>query len=423
MNSRPHGAGGVRRGPFPVLLVAVFVVSLGYGVVLPVLPLIVERLTGSSDSAFIGRHTAFLAGVFAATPLLAAYPWGRLSDRFGRRPILVASLAGFALTLAASATAGSLWLLYLGRLLNGGFAAAVFPVTLAFIADGETDERRRARRFSWVGMTAILGFFVGPMLGGIVAGRGSRALGGAIFFTSNTLPFLVAAGLAAVAAVAVRWLLPGGPPPARPPQHQRQGLPAGVVRLLLLAAATAAGVSTFEVGLTLRSRELAMTPEALGLMFASCSLVMLVAQGIIFSPLIKPATTRWFIAPAFAAMAGGLALAPLAPGFDTLLVSVGAVAASAGLIAPVLAYWVSLAAGGRHGVTLGLQTVATSFGQTLGSVGAGLLFGLEGMPGAAFMLAAAVMLAGAVASLRLPALLASAGGDQIQPGTAREMSA
>ena len=122
------------------ILFAVFVVALGYGAILPVLPLMVERLLGSSEPAMIARHTALLTGAFAIAPLAAAFPWGRLSDRYGRRPILVANLVGFAVTLAASVLPLGLPFLYIARLLNGGFASGVLPSALAFVA-GELQER------------------------------------------------------------------------------------------------------------------------------------------------------------------------------------------------------------------------------------------------------------------------------------------
>ncbi|TGT79819.1 MFS transporter, partial [Mesorhizobium sp. M5C.F.Ca.ET.164.01.1.1] len=84
----------------------------------------------------------------------------------------------------------------------------------------------------------------------------------------------------------------------------------GEIRLLALAAAAAAGLGAFEVGLTLRNVELAMGPAALGLMFATCSVVMFAVQGLVFSPLVKPAAARLLVAPAFLVMAIGLALIP-----------------------------------------------------------------------------------------------------------------
>ncbi|WP_342236197.1 MFS transporter [Inquilinus sp. OTU3971] len=190
------------RLSLPALLFAVFVTALGYGIVLPVLPLIVQRLTGTSEPAVIARHTAFITAIFAAAPLAAAYPWGRCSDRIGRRPILVVGLVGFGLTLAASGMVESLPVLYAIRLLNGGFAATIVPAALAYTADSETDEYRRVRRFSWISMASIIGFLAGPMLGGVTARWDGLALAEVIAFPSNAVPFLLAASLAMAGAMA-----------------------------------------------------------------------------------------------------------------------------------------------------------------------------------------------------------------------------
>jgi hypothetical protein len=102
----------------------------------------------------------------------------------------------------------------------------------------------------------------------------------------------------------------------------------------------------FEVGLALRGKqELGLTQYQTALMFTECSLVMFVVQAIVFSPWVKPETTRWFIAPALAVLAAGLFLVPRASDFVLMLAVIGAVAASAGILSPILTYWISSKAG------------------------------------------------------------------------------
>lgn len=155
------------RWSLGALLASAFVVALGYGIVLPVLPAMVERLAGSTDPTFNARQIGFLTAAYVAAPVAAAFLWGKWSDLIGRRPVLVVGLIGFAVTLAASALAPSLVILYVGRILNGSFAAAVGPTALAFIADTEGEDDRRTRAFGWMSMASIAGFLVGPMLGGL----------------------------------------------------------------------------------------------------------------------------------------------------------------------------------------------------------------------------------------------------------------
>ncbi|MER9655275.1 MFS transporter [Mesorhizobium sp. M0152] len=175
----------------------------------------------------------------------------------------------------------------------------------------------------------------------------------------------------------------------------------GELRLLALAAVAAAGLGAFEVGLTLRNVELAMGPAALGLMFATCSVVMFAVQGLVFSPLVKPAAARSLVPPAFLVMAVGLAAMPKLAALREMLFAVSAVSASAGVISPLLAYWVSRISARSQGMELGIQSAAVSLGLSVGSAAAGLLFGSHRLEGAAFLVAAAAMGLAAIASLRL----------------------
>lgn len=162
----------------------------------------------------------------------------------------------------------------------------------------------------------------------------------------------------------------------------------------------------FEVGLALRGRqELGLSPYQIALMFTECSLVMFVMQAIVFSPWFKPDATRWLIAPALAVLAAGLFLVPQASDFRLMLIVIGAVAASAGILSPILTYWISAKAGNAQGWQLGKQTAAASLGVTLGSVAGGFLFNVAALPGASFVLTAGLIVLGFLLSLGLPHLL------------------
>lgn len=410
---------GTARPPLPLssrvlaaLLASSFVIALGYGIVLPVLPTMVERLAGSADPTFAARHIGFLTAAYVAAPMVVAFLWGRVSDSIGRKPILVVGLIGFAVTLAASALASNLPLLYVGRILNGAFAAAVVPTALAYIADAEDDDDRRARTFGWVSMASIAGFLLGPMLGGLAAGWAFNS--GKAVPLLQAAPFLLASGFALAAEGGVRLILPGELMSGQPVDWSNRKTSTfvhGELRLLALASVAAAGLGAFEVGLTLRNDQLAMTPAELGFTFATCSVVMFAAQGLVFSPLVKPAATKVIVAPAFLVMAIGLAAIPSITAFSEMLFAVSVVAASAGVISPLLAFWVSRVTARGQGVGLGIQAAAVSLGMSIGSAGAGLLFGFNGLQGAGFLAAAVAMGVAATASLKLPRLIAPATAD------------
>jgi MFS family permease len=396
---------GMSRRATMMLLFAVFAATVGYGVALPVLPHVVESLTPASPDS-VGWHTGLLTAVYAGAPLLFAPLWGWWSDRHGRRNVLLLGLGGFGVTLALSALAPSLPWLYGGRFLNGAFAAAILPAAQALVADSAVSEAWRARRLAWIGMASITGFFIGPMLGAVVLQLGGDSADSMPPAQLLALPFLLSAGLAWLGVGGILRLEAGSAaaavlPDREPGTPRRPGIPP----LLLLAGVVAAGIAAFEVGLALRGRALGMEPYRIGIMFAECSLIMFAVQAIVFSPLVAPAMTAKLIAPALAIMGASLFLVPFAEDFVMQALAVGGVAASAGILTPILTYWISRGAGVAQGVELGRQAAVTSFGQMLGSAGAGILFGLEKIPDLGFLLPGVAAVIAAAASLRLARLL------------------
>ena len=186
-------------------------------------------------------------------------------------------------------------------------------------------------------------------------------------------------------------------------------------QLLILGFVVSAGVGVFEVGLALRGKqELGLTPVQIAAMFTTCSLVMIVAQAAVFSPLVRPEFTRWLVAPAFGVLAMGLFAVPLAGSFALMLVVTGGVAASAGILSPILTYWIAAGAGHKSGAGLGKQTSAASLGAAVGSAASGLLYDVTWLPNAAFVLTSGVALLAVWPSLRLPG--------QLMPISARQRS-
>jgi DHA1 family multidrug resistance protein-like MFS transporter len=192
----------------------------------------------------------------------------------------------------------------------------------------------------------------------------------------------------------------GGQAPAAERQVER----AVMLRLWAIAFVTAGAIGAFEVGLS-GKQILGMNPYRIGMMFAECSLVMFLVQALVFSPLIKPELTRWFLTPGLAILAISLVVVPFTSTSITMSIAVALVAASAGILSPIVTYWVSLGAGETQGADLGRATAAASLGQALGSAAGGLLFDVSILPGAAFTVTAIVVSSGLAASLGLPRLL------------------
>lgn len=403
-NSR---ASPLNTGPLFWLLLSVFVVALGYGVALPLLPFFLDRLLADSGRFSVSSHVGAITGAYAFAMFLFAPLWGRLSDKVGRRPVMLVGLGGFVVMLGTFGLSPNLWFAYAARILAGMFAASILPVASAYIADQGAPELR-ARRFAWMGTAGLLGFLAGPMLGGWLAatsGQWLSSFSGRIGVSIVAVPFLAAAALGAVVWLIAYLEMPrydgnaavfaaAGKPFT--PHDSRS-----VNVLLLLTLILMFGLGSFEVGLTLHGQQvLGLGPDRLSQMFVACMLVMIAVQGFVFPVLIKRWPVYYIAPPAFALMAGGLALLPVALDIGSLLLVVGLVAAGSGLLAPIMSYRISLAAGSAQGAVQGRQAAASSLGQAVGSVVAGFGFGL--MNQEPFWATAVLLLIGTALSAGLP---------------------
>ncbi len=392
-------------------MLATFTVSVGFGVVLPLLPYLIDRLLGAgAEPTQVSLHTGLLTAVYTLALFLFAPMWGRQSDRRGPRVVLLVGLLGFGVTMLMFSFVESLAAVYAERFLSGMFAAAVTPVAAAAIGNFTTTEQGRARRLTFVSMAGIVGFLLGPILGVFVARFAADLFTLTMPAGSVAIPLAATALLAMLVASAVALAVP------RSEGHERLRTPTGisvierawlVPKLLFLSFVVSAGVGVFEVGLALRGKqELALTPYQIALMFTECSLVMFVMQAVVFSPWFKVEATRWLIAPALAVLAVGLFLVPRASDFALMLGVIAAVAVGAGILSPILTYWISAKAGSAQGWELGKQTAAASLGVTVGSAAGGLLFNFAAVHGASFVLAAGLAALGSLLSLGIPRALA-----------------
>ena len=410
MRDIPQTSGDVPRLTLVTLMLAVFTVSIGFGVVLPLLPDLIERLRGGEVTvAQISRHTGLLTAVYTFSLFLFAPMWGRLSDRRGARGVLLVGLLGFGVSMLVFSFIERLTTIYVERFLSGLFAAAVTPVAAAVIGGFTTTEQGRAYRLAFVTMAGIAGFLLGPMLGVFVTRFAADFLSLAMPAGSVAIPLAATALLAFLAALAVAFAVPGRQGSVLSKQASIASVDKTtwlMPKLLILTFIVSAGIGVFEVGLALRGKlELGLTPYQIAMLFTECSLIMLVIQAIVFSPWFKPDKTRWLIAPVLAVLALSLFLIPWASDFTWTLVVIGAVAASAGILSPILTYWISAKAGSAQGWELGKQTAAASLGVTVGSVAGGLLYNVAALPGASFVLTAGLVALGLLLSLGLPHLL------------------
>ncbi|APO68326.1 tetracycline resistance protein TetA [Rhizobium gallicum] len=182
----------VRRGLFLVFLI-LFLDVIGIAIIMPVLPAYLEELTGGtiSDAALDG---GWLLVVYAGMLFLFSPLLGNLSDRFGRRPILLLSVLTFAIDNLICAVATSFWMLFIGRAL-AGFSGGSYATCSAYIADISNDGNR-AKNFGLIGIAFGVGFTIGPVIGGLLGEFGPR------------VPFFGAAALSFLNFAAAYFLLP-----------------------------------------------------------------------------------------------------------------------------------------------------------------------------------------------------------------------
>lgn len=171
----------------------VLIDMIGFGIIMPVMPVLMMEITGEELSG-AADWGGWLMFVYALLQFVFAPILGNLSDRYGRRPVLLLSLFTYAINYVIMGFATSLWLLFVGRVLTG-MSGATFSVANAVIADSSPPEKR-AQNFGLLGMALGLGFIFGPVLGGMLGEIGPRA------------PFFAAAGLATLNVIYGYFVLP-----------------------------------------------------------------------------------------------------------------------------------------------------------------------------------------------------------------------
>lgn len=188
------------RRVVPFILVTVLIDAIGFGIILPGLPGLLMRV-GQLDLSGATRVGGWLALTYAAVQFAAGPTVGNLSDRFGRRVVLLGALGGYAIDYALLCFANALPLFFLGRAFAGLFGATYGPASAAMADVTEPDDR--ARLFGYIGGAFGIGFVVGPAIGGLLASFGPR------------LPFAAAAAIAAANFIYGLLLFPETLPPEK----------------------------------------------------------------------------------------------------------------------------------------------------------------------------------------------------------------
>jgi MFS transporter, DHA1 family, tetracycline resistance protein len=359
-----------RKPQLGLIFLTVFIDLVGFGIVIPILPLY-ARAFGASETV-----NGLLVGIYSAVQFFAAPLLGKLSDRVGRRPVLLISLCGtalgFALMGVAPMLAGALVWLFIARIIDG-FSGGNISTAQAYIADVTAPEER-SRAMGLVGAAFGLGFIFGPAIGGLLS------------HFSVSAPFYFAAALAAVNAFLVWKRLPESlPPEHRTARHETvplrevvrhaKGLP--VLLACYFLAITGFSIMTTNYALFTHVR-FGYDQKANGYLFAFIGLIGAVVQGGMLRHLLKRASERGLAITGVAVMMMGLLLLPLSQTLGILLLASTIIGLGNSLLTPTLNGLAS-----RHtdrqwqGRVIGIMQSAGSLGRWVGPFAAGRLLAFD----------------------------------------------
>jgi predicted MFS family arabinose efflux permease len=365
-----NGTKGPGFGPRLVLFLTVFIHLLGFGLLLPVLPYYAKEYGAS------GFLVGLLSTSFSFSQFLFAPVWGRLSDRLGRRPILLGSLILTSASYVVFGLAHSLPLLFISRIV-AGIAGATLPTAQTYMAD-VTSTAERTKGMGMIGAALGLGFTFGP------------AIGGALSHYGYSVPAFASAGLALVAAVLAFFLLPESLSPesraaAAEARRHRPGLghqfrdafalPSVRAVLLLYFLATVC-FSGLEATFALFGFDrYGLKASNVGYLLAYMGILAVIMQGGLVGRLARRFGEPALVRTGFILLGAGMIAAGTAPPFSWLLLTLAAVALGNGLASPSLAGLVSIAtAAAAQGSTLGVYQALGSLARTFGPSLGGLAF-------------------------------------------------
>lgn len=359
------------------LFLIVLVDLIGFGLYIPLLPFYAEHFSA----------TPFMVGLTMATysfaQFLSAPFWGSLSDKRGRKPILMIGMAGSVVSYVWLGFADSLWIIFAARALNG-FMAGNISAAFAYMADVTTRENR-AKGMGLIGAAFGLGFIAGPAIGGILAGSDPT---NADFQT----PAFAAAGLSAVAFFMTIFFLKeslsseakerlSALPKTKRMTHLRESLTHPIMgRLLILIFLSTFVFAGLESTFAMWSRRsYGWGPEQNGYLFAFIGVTSALIQGGLVGRLAKKFGEKALVVQGAFALAVGVFLIPFAVNLPILLIAMLIAGYGFSIITPSLNSLVSLQASeDEQGGVLGVTRSASTLARVAGPAWAGLLFSLLG---------------------------------------------
>jgi len=357
----------MKKSPLATILLVVFVDLIGFGMIIPILPLYAKSFQAAE------WQIGLLLGCYSFMQFLASPVLGYISDRIGRKPVLLVSLIGSAIGYAVMASAASLTMLFIARIIAGICGASV-GTAAAYIAD-ITPPENRSRRMGLIGAAFGVGFVLGPAIGGILSQ----------FWTKG--PFWFGAGLAFLNAIAVLLILPE---PERHVKRSEAAIPAGTdvvdqtgrggipILIVTYFVAIAGFAIVTMIYPQVLDRRFSLTPAQISLVFVFLGLVGALIQGGAIGRMAKRFGDYRLAAAGLLLMAISMVIMPFAHNIPLFLLFTFGLAAGNSLAQPTLMAMASrLAASTAQGRVIGTVQSAGSLGRVVGPSAGGFMLGWD----------------------------------------------
>lgn len=352
--------------PLFFIYLTVFVNIIGFGMVFPLLPFYARHFNASEWTV------GLLAASFAIAQFLLSPIWGRLSDRFGRKPIIATALLGLSFSFLLFGLSDSLTWLFIARILQGVFSGAAYPVAQAYVAD-VTSKDGRIKGMGNLGASLAAGFIFGPGIGGTLS---------AVHFS---FPFFVAAGLAALNFISVLVFLPESLTKKAEKlmikegffniRHMYHGLKGELGSFFILVFLWSFALTNNEVAVPLfGSERLNLSASTIGYFFSIQGLLAALMQSIFIYKITHFFGEHKTVVLGLSIMAVGLFLVPFAKIPLFLLMFMVLMTIGSSMTRPTLATLVSKETKEGQGTTMGIFSSFESFGRVLGPLLGGWLF-------------------------------------------------
>lgn len=393
------------RTSLMVLFGTMVIYVFGIGVMLPVIPILVKELSGEAYGKAATLY-GLLLSLYALMQFLFGPAFGAMSDRFGRRPIMLISLAGLGIDYILLAVAPNLWIVALARVIGGIMGASVATAT-AYIAD-ITPPERRAANFGLIGAAFGLGFVAGPLVGGVLGEYGSR------------VPFYAAAGVSVIAFFFAFFLLPESLDQAhRRPFRLKEANPIGAFLVVLRYKAVLALLSLFVIA-QLAERMLeanwvlytgyrfGWTASQVGISLAVVGVLVVITQGGLVRVVVPKIGERITVYIGFAVAAVCMVALAFVPQAWMIYAIIVPYVLGWGLTAPAVQSLIThQVPPNEQGILQGAISSAQTLTGIIGPPVAGWIFGYfisknapVHLPGSAFLLGALLFVIGLIVAVR-----------------------